>query len=271
VAFAQDEDELAGVIAHEMGHVVTRQTSADMTEVFKRVLKVTQVGGRDDIFYKFNQLIDAARLGSGILRREVAEQAEADRVSFWMAWRAGYDLQAFPRFFDRLTENKGAKGNVFSDLFGITRPESKRLRQMIKANEAIPAACRQQGSATNDAAFQAWRKMVTELSHEDLAARRSDLSPALTLSPRLRPELINLKFSPDGSLLIARKMANPAGTKPRFRSKMWLQEKRCGPVRWRAHRPSTWATRWSWSGGSMNGGRARSSRSRRSSRGEQSG
>jgi hypothetical protein len=119
-----------------------------------------------------------------------------------MAWRAGYDLQALPRFFDRLTENKGAKGNVFSDLFGITRPESKRLRQMIKGIEAIPAACRQRRS-TDDAAFQVWRKTVAELSREDLNARRSELSPALTLSPRLRPELINLKFSPDGSLLIA--------------------------------------------------------------------
>lgn len=203
VAFVQNEDELAGVLAHEIGHVVTRQTSAEMTDVFKRVLKVTQVGGREDIFQKFNQLIDAARRRSGSLRREEEEEVEADRVSLWMAWRAGYDLQSLPRFFDRLTENKGAKGNVFSDLFGVTRPESKRLREMIKGIEAIPAACRKQRSATGDAAFQAWRKTVAELSREDLTARRSDLSPALTLSPRLRPELINLKFSPDGRLLIA--------------------------------------------------------------------
>ncbi len=203
VAFTENEDELAGVIAHEMGHVITRQASADMTKAFKQVLKVTQVGGRDDIFQKFNQLIDAARRRSGGFSREQEEQVEADRVSLWIAWRAGYDLQGLPRFFDRLTENKGAKGNVLSDLFGATRPESKRLRQMIKGIEAIPAACRQSRSTTEQAAFQEWRKMVAELSREDLTARRSDLSPVLTLSPGLRPELINLKFSPDGRLLIA--------------------------------------------------------------------
>ncbi|HSR07943.1 MAG TPA: M48 family metalloprotease, partial [Bryobacteraceae bacterium] len=65
IAFAQSEDELAGVIAHEMGHIVARQTSMQMTRTFKQVLGVTSVGDRDDIFRKFNQLLDNANRKPG--------------------------------------------------------------------------------------------------------------------------------------------------------------------------------------------------------------
>jgi hypothetical protein len=120
-----------------------------------------------------------------------------------MAWRAGYDLQAYPRFFDRITENKGATGNFFTDMFGATRPEAKRLREMIKGIEAIPASCRQPRPPDDPAAFLAWRKTVAELSREDLRFARPGLSPTLRLTPRMRPELVHFKFSPDGTLLIA--------------------------------------------------------------------
>ncbi|PYX67943.1 MAG: hypothetical protein DMG78_26555 [Acidobacteria bacterium] len=46
VALTRSEDELAGVLAHEMGHIVTHQHSILMTHLLKRVLGVTQVGDR---------------------------------------------------------------------------------------------------------------------------------------------------------------------------------------------------------------------------------
>jgi len=205
IAFVQSEDELAGVIAHEMGHIVARQSSMQMTRTFKKVLGVTDAGDRDDIFRKFNQLLDNANRKPGSVSRDEIEddQQVADRVSLEVAWRAGYDPQGLPRFLDRLTQNKGATGNFFSDLFGLTRPESKRLRELIKGIETIPAACRQPHENTGDAAFHDWQKTVAELSREDLTVAPSSLSPTLRLSPKLRPEVTNIKFSPDGRLLLA--------------------------------------------------------------------
>lgn len=128
-----------------------------------------------------------------------------------MKWRgAGYDPQGLPRFLDRLTQNKGATGNFFSDLFGLTRPESKRLRELIKGIETIPAACRQPRENTGDTAFHDWQKTVAELRPEDLTVAPSNLTPTLRLSPKLRPEVTNIKFSPDGRLLLAR--MSPAST-----------------------------------------------------------
>ena len=58
IAFARNEDELAGVLAHELGHLAARQTAADMTRAFKKVLGVTEVKDRRDIFEKYNQLVE---------------------------------------------------------------------------------------------------------------------------------------------------------------------------------------------------------------------
>jgi hypothetical protein len=202
VEFVRNEDELAGVLAHEMGHVVARQASVDISKMFSDVLKVGSVGDRQDVFRKFNQLMDAAGRRPANATRAEDDQLVADRA-LAAAWRAGYDPQGLPEFLDRVTGNQGATGNFFTDLFGTTRPESKRLREMLKEVELIPAACRETRGKTGDEEFRAWQKKVAELSPEDLIAGQSGRSPKMSLHPRLMPEIINLRFSPDGRLLIA--------------------------------------------------------------------
>ncbi len=46
----KNEDELAGVLAHELGHLSMHQTAIGLTRDFKIRLGVTQVGDRADIF-----------------------------------------------------------------------------------------------------------------------------------------------------------------------------------------------------------------------------
>src|SRR5882724_3572239 len=41
VAFAHNDDEIAGVLAHELGHIVTHQSAIEMTRAFREVLNVT--------------------------------------------------------------------------------------------------------------------------------------------------------------------------------------------------------------------------------------
>ncbi len=42
IAFTRTEDELAGVMAHELGHATVRHAASDMSELFKKILNVTQ-------------------------------------------------------------------------------------------------------------------------------------------------------------------------------------------------------------------------------------
>ncbi|HEX6626068.1 MAG TPA: M48 family metalloprotease, partial [Pyrinomonadaceae bacterium] len=92
VAFAESEDELAGVLAHEIGHLAARQTAIDMTRIFKKVLGVTKVTDRRDIFEKYNQLVEntARKPGAFGNGEEEKEQLEADRIGLYAMVAAGY-------------------------------------------------------------------------------------------------------------------------------------------------------------------------------------
>src|SRR5215813_14537695 len=105
VAFTQSEDELAAVIAHEIGHLVARQQSIAITRQFKEALGVTQVTDRRDIFEKYNRLLENAARKPGVFRRsdnhEGKDQIEADQIGLFALAASGYDPQAHARLFDR--------------------------------------------------------------------------------------------------------------------------------------------------------------------------
>jgi predicted Zn-dependent protease len=120
ISFAKTEDELAGVMAHELGHATVHHGAADMSEYFKKILNVTQLGDRKDVTEKYNLLIERARTKS-ISRDEGHEsdqQLEADRIGLFAMTAAGYDPNAFTDFFERLVEEKARSGNWFTTSSG---------------------------------------------------------------------------------------------------------------------------------------------------------
>jgi WD40 repeat protein len=204
IGFANSEDELAGVMAHELGHAVVRHGATDFSELLKRVLNVTQVGDRKDIAAKYNLLIERARTKKISQKSEENEQQlQADRVGLFAMVAAGYDPSAFASFFDRLAETKGKTGSWFSDIFGKAKPEQKRLRELIKVTEQLPPQCRdkRQALATDD--FLNWQAEV--VSRHD--TKRAENLPGLLwrkeLSPKLRSDISHLAFSPDGKYFLA--------------------------------------------------------------------
>src|SRR5437667_7735190 len=58
IAVSENEDELAAVIGHELGHLVTHESAEDYSAWFREVLNVTQVTDRKDVFDKYNQLLE---------------------------------------------------------------------------------------------------------------------------------------------------------------------------------------------------------------------
>ncbi|HET6889990.1 MAG TPA: M48 family metalloprotease, partial [Pyrinomonadaceae bacterium] len=120
IGFVNNEDELAGVLAHELGHAVVRHAASDLSELLKKILNVTQVADRKDIADKYNLFLERHRTKS-VSRdsgHENEQQLEADRIGLFAMVAAGYDPDAFAAFFDRLAETKGKTGNWFSDIFG---------------------------------------------------------------------------------------------------------------------------------------------------------
>jgi hypothetical protein len=205
VAAALNEDELAGVIAHELGHLVTHETAIDVTRQFKAALGVTAVTDRRDVFDKYNKLIENLNQKPGAFKPRDREKGQlfADQAGLFALVAAGYEAESMARFWDRVTGTQGKKGNWFSDLFGTTRPEQKRLREMSKAADTLPAACRQRGAANQSAVFAEWRTKV--IAYNGLG-RKESLHGVLSkqqLSPPLRSDILHLRFSPDGAYVLA--------------------------------------------------------------------
>ena len=205
IAAALNEDELAGVIAHELGHLVAHQGAIDTTRNFKEVLGVTSVTDRRDVFEKYNQMIDNLNRKPGAFKTQDREKGQlfADQAGMYALVAAGYDAAAMASFWDRIADTQGKKGNWFSDLFGTTRPEQKRLREMSKAAESMPPACRQQSAATQSDTFKQWQAKVIAFSG---AGRKESLHGVISkqqLSPPLLSDILNLRFSPDGAYLLA--------------------------------------------------------------------
>ena len=205
IALANSEDELASVIAHELGHASVHHGAVDMSEAMRRVLKVNAVGNRNDIIQKYNLLIENARTRRSPPRRdhEDAQQLEADSIGFFAMVAAGYDPDATFTFFDRLTESEGKTGSWFSELFGSTRPEQKRLREISDATAKLPAACRdgRVAKATDD--FLKWQADVVMFREDNRKEELPGLLWKKDLSPKLRSDVSHLAFSDDGKLLLA--------------------------------------------------------------------
>jgi len=116
---ADDESELAGVIAHEMAHDAARHANklmkrATIASIFYQAAQVAALiltGGVAGIgtyyalqygFYGLGLVLNLNLLG---VSRDF--ELEADQFGVQYAWNAGYDPSGFIRFFDKIATREG--------------------------------------------------------------------------------------------------------------------------------------------------------------------
>jgi WD40 repeat protein len=184
--------------------MVTHQSAVDFSE-WLRELNVREVGDRQDIFNKWNLLMDnAARIhGHSSDKREQGEQLIADRIGLYAMARAGYDPTHAVDFLDRLFQTKRKTGGFWSDFFGRTSPESKRLREVMRNATPLPGSCISPLPSDSAAHFTSWQKAVVE---SKIATAKEDVQGVLkkiSLAPQLRGDLHSILFSPDGAYVLA--------------------------------------------------------------------
>lgn len=207
VGFIRTEDELAGLLGHELGHLVAHQGVITMTQIFKDVLGVTSVSDRADIFDKYNKLLDNARRKPDAFletrKKEEDEQMVADHIGLFLTSAAGYNPRALIQFWDRFAETKGKTGGFLSDLFGTTKPEERRLREMQNEFSQLPGPCGPASPASSAADLAAWQAAV--LGYSGLGHRESIHGVVFkrTLEPPLRGDIRHLRISPNGKYVLA--------------------------------------------------------------------
>lgn len=205
VAFLTSEDELAGILGHELGHAIVRHVSTDISKLFREILEVKSVGDREDIFKKYNELIDNRNTKKVKLDRnhQNKKQLEADQVGVFAMIAAGYDPEGFATAWDRLTEIEGKTGSGIGDFFGTTKPEEKRLREILNAIKSIPGECLDKNRVGTNGEFQEWQSYIVTTSEFSKEEVISSVISKNTLDPFLRGDIIHFKFSPDGKYVIA--------------------------------------------------------------------
>ena len=201
ISFTKTEDELAGVMAHELGHATVHHAAGDMSDLWKKILNVTQVGDRKDITEKYNLFLERVRTKnvSDKVGHESEQQLEADRIGVFAMVAAGYDPNAFSEFFSRLTEEKAKSGgNWFTNVFGSSNPTQKRLGEMIKVTEQLPAACRENRVANMSEAYLKWQADVVSYRESDFAEELPGLMWKKELTPQLKSDISHFAVSSDG-------------------------------------------------------------------------
>jgi WD40 repeat protein len=202
ISFTRSEDELAGVIAHELGHGTVRHGAIDFSKYFKQILGVSGFTDNRDVFEKYNQLIDKWNTKKVKFERshQDDQQLEADRVGMYAMIAAGYDANAFTTFWRRFTDAK--KSNLLTDFLGITKSADKRLTEMIEAVKGMPAKCFDTSAAHTKEDFDKWRAFVINYSGIGTKESLNGLLFRRPLVP-LRSDIEHFRFSPNGNFILA--------------------------------------------------------------------
>jgi len=165
IAMASNEAELAGVVSHEIGHVVARHTAERMYAMEKSQNKTWLYAAGGGILgaalgYAVGRALcpdgDTAchakaaaaggivGVGGGILAQKYTflvnsreDEMEADRIGFRYAVNAGYDKDQVGKFYEKLLmiEKKAKKNNdiitkSLSDALSTHPPSEERVKQM---------------------------------------------------------------------------------------------------------------------------------------------
>ena len=192
------------VLGHEMGHIASHQFAFETTRDLKRLLGITSVGDRADIYAKFQKLMDAKYVDKhpGKSGDSDEGQDEADRIGVYVTAGCRDTLpKAVAELWNRVTFAEGKTGSRFSDFFGMTKPNEKRLRGMMKMNAALPPGCGAKLPATGDD-FAKWHRVVVANQAVDAAVVIAG-EKTVKLTPPLHMDLEQLRFSPDGKTILA--------------------------------------------------------------------
>src|SRR6266568_1452912 len=112
---ADNEAELAGVMAHEISHVVQRHGTRAASKQMMAQLPLALVG----VIFGRGALSQAAQLGisfgagSYLLKNSRQSESEADLLGTDIMYDTGFDPHAMAAFFAKIEEEGGARGPQF--------------------------------------------------------------------------------------------------------------------------------------------------------------
>lgn len=154
---AERLDELAGVLGHEIGHVVRRHSVQQMNKARGANVAVSLTCTLTRICD--NNVAQAAiQVGGAALFAKYSreDEAEADAEAVENVIRAGIDPEGIPALFERLVKERRASPRAIALFFASHPLEEERIRETERLIETIPRE-RRAGLVADMDSYRAFR------------------------------------------------------------------------------------------------------------------
>lgn len=138
--FVQSDDELAGVIGHETGHIerrhaVTMQTKANILSLLLGIASMFS-----PFIYNFGNLLQAGALA----KMSRTDELQADRYGLLLMSRAGYDPEAMVSMQQHLMALDGEHNDIVTKYFEDHPGGSQRIAHLVGYPELDPTKTNEQ-------------------------------------------------------------------------------------------------------------------------------
>lgn len=141
--FARDDDELGGVLGHEVGHVLARHAAERVSQEMAVQLGVSvlqTILANGEYGQHAGEIAGALGMGAVygvILPYSRSHELEADRLGVDLAQRAGFDPAGAVRFFERMAI-EGRKQPEAPEVLSTHPADERRLAVLREAVAALP-------------------------------------------------------------------------------------------------------------------------------------
>jgi predicted Zn-dependent protease len=187
---AENEAELAGVMAHEISHVAARHATERMSK--GQILQFASIPALFIGGYWTQQLLYSG-LGLGInlsllgITRE--SEKEADQLGIQYLWNSDYDPNAFVTFFEKLQEQEKSKPGRLAGFFRTHPPTVDRIPAAMDEQRYLPE---KDNYILNTSEFDRVKARL-------LAFDNAQKSEASTTAPGQRKPTLKRRTNTDGS------------------------------------------------------------------------
>jgi predicted Zn-dependent protease len=155
---AEDVAQLAGVMAHEIAHGVSRHGTEQLTRVYGLNIAAGLLLGQDPAAYE--QLL-AQIVGAGTIAKfSRGAESEADMLGVHYMYNAGYDPEGMARMFEELLGHRQRQPSSIDQFFASHPLTESRIAQVRREAAKLPA----KRLTSHDAAYQDVRRRAARFN-----------------------------------------------------------------------------------------------------------